>query len=759
MARLLCLCLWLCLCLCLSAQAVAATLITAPDASPQAQTTAAWFQEEPVLGALRGQVVLAQRSQVAALLPPRVRAAWQDWSQTLPAVRSEAYALFSKDNWLIIAGDDDRGLMFGMGHVLRKAERGRVRGLPLYVAPDKAIRAHQIGYRFKNNSYDAFTLAMFERHLRDLIVFGTNGLQWIAPLSDDAAESPLFPAPPLDTLIGVSRLAQRYGVDFHLYYPQMMADYGDPAQRAVELKRFEALVRATPHVSSLFIPGGDPGHTPPDILFPLIRDEAAILRRYHPNATVWVSAQGFDKAQYERFYALMAEENPWLTGVFVGPQSRDTLSVQRARIPARYKVLFYPDIAHTLHAQFPVPGFDPAFALTEGREPINPQPQAQSYIYRHFAGDFESFVTYSEGVTDDVNKMLWAGLGMDRSQSASVLAADYGRYFLGDARFRAVPEGLERNWRGPVRRNGDIPRTLKTLRTLPHRDNWRYDMLAYRARYDAYVQRRAVAETQREDAAYQALSKNDFQAARRALFTPDDADTQALRTEIQTLAARLYSAIGLQLSVRLYGASNWERGANLDRLEVSLNDRVWLMRQMDQIEALPAPARAESLAALLRRDAPPPDGFYDDLGDPQASPHLVRGTDWADDPQRMAGALESIADRTPDDGWRLAWITYAEALYETPLELRYAGLDRTRPYRLKVVYAGEDYALPLTLIANDTTTLHAARARRSNPETVEMDLPPEVTAQGHLSLKWFRPQGLGGSGRGRQVAQVWLYPL
>ncbi|WP_298324186.1 hypothetical protein [Asticcacaulis sp.] len=755
MRRFLCFCVWLCLS---ASQAVAANLITAPDASPQAQATTAWFREEPVLGALKGQVVLAQRSQVAALLPPRVRVAWQDWSRTLPTARPEAYALFSKDNWLIIAGDDDRGLMFGMGHVLRKAAQGRVRGLPLYVVPDKAIRAHQIGYRFKNNSYDAFTLPMFERHLRDLIVFGTNGLQWIAPISDDAAESPLFPAPALNTLIGVSRLTERYGVDFHLYYPQMMADYGDPTQRAAELTRFEALVRATPHISSLFVPGGDPGHTPPDILFPLIRDEAAILRRYHPKATVWVSAQGFDRAQYERFYALMAEENPWLTGVFVGPQSRDTVSVQRARIPARYKVLFYPDIAHTLHAQFPVPGFDPAFALTEGREPINPQQQAQGHIYRHFAGDFEGFVTYSEGVTDDVNKMLWAGFGTDRAQTSATIAADYGRYFLGDARFGAVLEGLERNWRGPVRLNRDIPRTLMTLRTLPHRDNWRYDMLAYRAAYDAYVQRRAVAETQREEDAYKALSKNNFQEARRALAPPDDGNTQALRTEIQTRAGRLYTSIGLQLSVRLYGASNWERGANLDRLEVSLNDRVWLSRQMAEIEALPEPARAERLAALLRRDTPPPGGFYDDLGDPQAAPHLVRGADWADDPQRMAGAIESIADRTPDDGWRLAWITYAEALYETPLELRYAGLDRTRAYRLKVVYAGEDYALPLTLIANDTTTLHTARARRSNPETVELDLPQEVTATGRLSLKWFRPEGLGGSGRGRQVAQVWLYP-
>ncbi|WP_446742188.1 hypothetical protein [Silvibacterium acidisoli] len=33
-----------------------------------------------------------------------------------------------------------------------------------------------------------------------------------------------------------------------------------------------------------------------------------------------------------------------------------------------------------------------------------------------------------------------------------------------------------------------------------------------------------------------------------------------------------------------------------------------------------------------------------------------------------------------------------------------------------------------------------------------------ATAQGVLDLKWTRPAGLGGSGRGLQVAEVWLFP-
>jgi hypothetical protein len=54
--------------------------------------------------------------------------------------------------------------------------------------------------------------------------------------------------------------------------------------------------------------------------------------------------------------------------------------------------------------------------------------------------------------------------------------------------------------------------------------------------------------------------------------------------------------------------------------------------------------------------------------------------------------------------------------------------------------------------------LHDFTPRTSNPTTVELDVPESLTADGTLDLYWTRPDGLGGSGRGHQVAQVWLYP-
>lgn len=135
----------------------------------------------------------------------------------------------------------------------------------------------------------------------------------------------------------------------------------------------------------------------------------------------------------------------------------------------------------------------------------------------------------------------------------------------------------------------------------------------------------------------------------------------------------------------------------------------------------------------------------------------MRGAGEMADPQGWRTAIDGVNDHTPGEGWRLAEITYAEALYEHPLTLRYTGLAANRAYRLCYLRAGEDYALPLTLTANGRK-LDAPAIRTANPQVVEIDLPRDIAATGTLDLVWQRPPGIGGGGRGRQIAEVWLVP-
>ena len=758
--------------------------------------TAATISAGPLRTASPGDeiVLLAQRDAMALLLPEDLVAKWRKTVDSMHANdHAEGFSVVSLP-WkgghvIVVAGNDVRGELFGAGWLLRNSDyEGSVPRLPLNAkmlsSPDKPVRGHQIGYRFKNNTYDAWTLTQFEQHIHDLAVFGTNTIQVISPASDDAKASPLFHAPALDVFYGLSRLCDKYGLDFDLYYPEMREDYKDPASISAELKDFEALVSKTQRIDALYVPGGDPGHTPPEVLFPLLEQEVVILHKYHPAATVWVSAQGFDRERYAKFYDLLSDEPKWLTGVFFGPQSRDSFETQRRKIPARYALQFYPDIAHTMHSQFPVPQWDPIFALTESREPIDPRPKAFAEIYRHYAALNSGFVTYSEGSNDDINKMLWSQLGWSTQAPIDSILADYARYFLhreGPQQTLTVNtiKGLEEDWNGPLLQNQQISKTKAALDELEHEStssqtakNWQWESLLYRGTYDDYVQRKRRRELGAETAALAALDESALASSARvakAKAALDDIKPDAVeRVEHDRLFAlgkELFNNGGIQLSVKLYGASGWERGANLDRVDTPLNDAVWMRNAM--AAAMSKGDESSRLAALqeiAHWSTPAPGTLYDDLGEPMAEPHLVRGEGWQRDPELYKTVIDGIADRTlgselsgGKEPWRLSWLDYCETLYETPLELRYTALDPHKGYRLRVTYAGEDYALPLRLTANGVE-VHAARQRKSNPETVEFALPASTAPNGTLTLEWIGPAGSGGGGRGRQVAEVWLIP-
>ncbi len=163
----------------------------------------------------------------------------------------------------------------------------------------------------------------------------------------------------------------------------------------------------------MFVPGGDPGHTRPKILMALLEKQAENLRRYHPKAKLWVSPQSFSREWFDEFLTLMQAEPAWLAGVVFGPQVRVSLPELRNALPAKYPIRDYPDITHSLRCQYPVPDWDVAYSLTEGREVINPRPRDEAAIFHAFADQTIGFITYSEGCNDDVNKIIWSALGWD----------------------------------------------------------------------------------------------------------------------------------------------------------------------------------------------------------------------------------------------------------------------------------------------------------------------------------------------------------
>lgn len=687
-----------------------------------------------------------------------------------------------------IVGNDPRGVLFGVGHLLRQLRMnpGSIRlpdDLGVTRAPRYPLRGHQLGYRPKTHSYDAWDLRIWEQYFRDLVVFGANAIELIPPRSDDDAASPHFPLPPLDMMVGMSRLADDYGLDVWIWFPALDADYGDARTVAAALDEWHNVFRRLPRVDAVFVPGGDPGHTRPRDLMALLEQQTEVLHRTHPRAQMWVSPQGFTQPWLDEFLGILRERAPaWLSGIVFGPQVRMSLPELREAVPARYPIRHYPDITHTRQCQYPVPDWDTAFAVTEGRECINPRPEDQAAIFRRLQPHTIGFLTYSEGCNDDVNKAVWSALGWDPDTPVLEILRDYSRYFLGERYTDDFAQGLlalERNWRGPLLANEGVDTTLEQFqaleRTASPRDrlNWRFQATLFRAYYDAYIRRRLLHETTLEAAALDALRAarplGPLEAMAQAENILGRATLEpvapAWRARIHELAEALFQSIRMQLSVERYQAIAVDRGACLDTLDYPLNNRRWLVEQFGRIRALPTTAqRLEALDAIVNWTNPGPGGFYDDLGNVACQPRLVRGLPFEQDPASLRsskvgfeeGDVVDEPDEKPEAAWRRAWLDHAESLNDQPLEVRYAGLDPSARYKVRVVYGGDSPKRKIRLAANGSLEVHPLIAKPWPVQPVEFAIPLEATRDGTLTLSWQRETGLGGNGRGCQVSELWL---
>ncbi len=678
---------------------------------------------------------------------------------------------------VLVLGADARGVLFGVGRLLRELHMTRgsltVRpDLALVSTPKVALRGHQLGYRPKTNAYDAWDVAMWEQYIRDLAIFGTNAIELMPPRTDDDPDSPHFPLPQIDMMIQMSRIAEEYGLDVWVWYPAMDPDYGDPKQVEAAVAEWSAVLSKLPRVNAVFVPGGDPGHTQPKHLMALLERQTASLHKSHPAAEMWMSPQGFTKPWMDEFYAILKTNPAWLSGIVFGPQVRDSLPVLRAGVPQRYRIRRYPDITHSIRSQYPVQGWDVAHALTSQREQINPRPEAEAVIFRALLPYASDFITYSEGANDDVNKFVWSGLGWDPTVEVVEILRDYSRYFIGERYTDSFAQGLlalENNWKGPLASNASVDVTLQEFQAMERRaaprdlHNWRFQQALYRAYYDAYVKRRLLHETEIENRALDRLRGLRPGESRRALTEAaailDEERAKPApewRQRVYTLAEALFQTIRQQLSVERYGAIAVGRGATLDSLETPLNNSGWLRPRFAEAAALDKEEdRLAAIDRVLRWTDPGPGGYYDDLGNPALEPHLVTGLPFAEDPQRFKSTLDGFGYR-PD--WRLSWMTHAESFWETPLRMRYADLDPSAHYRLRVMYAGDVFSMntQIRLVADDTYEIHPPTRKPSPVQPLEFDVPAEATRDGVLTLTFTGPAGIGSAGRGLQVAEVWL---
>lgn len=686
---------------------------------------------------------------------------------------------------IVISGNDARGVLYGVGKLLRSLEMTRDRVVlpdPLNVttAPAMPIRGHQLGFRPKTNSYDAWDLPQWEQYIRDLSVFGCNAIELIPPRSDDDADSPHFPRPQMEMMIGMSQLAADYGMDVWIWYPAMEVNYPDEESIQAAVEEWGEVLAQLPRVNALFVPSGDPGDAPPHELMAMLAAQAPQLKRLHPDAQLWISMQGFTQLQFDDMLAILRREPEWLAGIVHGPQTRVSVARLRELLPRRYAIRGYPDVTHSMRCEYPVPDWDLAYALTEGREVINPRPQDETTIFQLYREQTSGVVTYSEGCNDDVNKTVWSALCWDPDAKPAETLAEYSRYFIGEEFADDFAEGLaalEQNWRGPLLTNEGVTATLERFRAMEKAAsprtlrNWRFQQALYRAYYDAYQRARLIEETASESAALAILAKapetgssRALDGAEQALDGPQNGElSDQLSQRVKELAEALFQSIGMQLSVEKYRAIEVGRGANLDELDVPLNNKVWLKRQFAELRSLENEEdRLQGIHAVVHWTDPGPGGFYDDLGNPALQPHLVRDlAAYSADPGFLTSPTIGFRSEL---AWRRSWCTHVDGLYGTPVTMHYADVDPRARYKLRVVYAGESFDVKVRLVAalpeisgNDKSIeVHPFISKPQPVRPAEFDIPQEATSTGKLTLTWQTNPERGGPGRGCQIAEAWL---
>lgn len=718
----------------------------------------------------------------------------------LPILQPEGYMLktYSEEHRdiVFIIGADARGVLYGVGKLLRclRWEDNLLElddALDIVTAPASAIRGHQLGYRPKNNAFDAWSVDQFDRYIRELALFGANSIEILPPRTDDHPTSPVMKLEPMKMMVKLAEVIDSYGLDTWLWYPNMGDDYSNPDSIRAELAEREEIFLSIPNLKAIFIPGSDPGKLEPEPLFAWTAQIASLLKKHHPKAKIWLSPQVMryeTKKWMTAFYDQVNRKPDWLGGIVFGPHVDVALPTLREQIPTQYPIRRYEDITHTYHCQYPAVEWDTAFVLTLGRESCNPQPAAMKHIHNVLAPYADGTICYSEGINDDVNKFVWLDQEWSPKTAVQDTLRDYAGLFLGSRQAEAVTQGLfalEENWVGPLLSNERVDVTLRQWQQMEQeaaprmRNHYRFQMHLLRAYFDAYTRRRLIYETELETAAKEMLRSAPILGSEKAIEKAEQILGRA-KTELvaedyhkrcDELADQLFFNIGYQLTVFRHFARSQGRGAFMDAILAPLNDVRWLSVQFSFIrEESVEEVRLMMIDRILNRTNPGPAGFYDHLGSYGGIRRVDPGSGWQSDPGYLSSPrighsmslLSMSAERQRKlGGIPLAWVANATVILDTPIIVHYDRLNPSIPYTVKVAYIGDTNSSSTPrdcwarLTAGEGINLDAEVFVESGTVTIrECEIPPEAVSNGKLKLTIERTSGF----KRLSVAEIWLMP-
>lgn len=528
----------------------------------------------------------------------------------------EGFRIIQSEDEIRISASRLRGFIYGYSHILKKSviEKGELY-LTCSVAcsktPSFGIRGHQLSYRHMNNTYDAWDLSTYERYIRDLMFFGTNMIEGDSGI--DHERNPLMKMSGKEAIEGVSAICKKLDLDFSVFHPLSKSDTDEEA-----LDYVRDVYSDIPEFSVIFPPGGDPGDLTAGAFAERCKKIKKELVKKYPDIELWPSAQA--PHQYpdwgEEFLNELRAKPAEFDGVIFGPNHPMTLDELRRGAPLGYPIRFYPDITHNVRCETPVHfkrnDWHYAFAATLSRESVNPRPREYRLFHKLMRSYVCGTVTYSEGVNDDLNKMIWGDMDFDFSVQLRESVADYARVFFPGSDCEKIADlifCLELGWEGDPAENPLIDLTFRGFGELKDSDpplmgNWRFVLLLFRAACDEYVRKRRIFELDLISEASSSVASGDVDGAERILRTDLPEELRLLRASLFDYAETAFRLIGIQLDVEHFYGMNPERGCTLDTIDEPVTDRLWLLEKFADERS------RSSIEKYFRRNSVENDEYY-----------------------------------------------------------------------------------------------------------------------------------------------------
>lgn len=651
-----------------------------------------------------------------------------------------------------LIGRDDKGVLFAAGFLRCKMCLANSfvhisDSLKEASAPEYPLRGQQIidSTQFKDGFVDWKDTATVQQYIRDLTLFGNNTIE---PRKTD----------------GIDVFCEDLGLD--LAYTVNCSDI--IGLNALSDDQIRSKYAGVTGIDQFVTYGGDhAGARPPREVFPAMERVVPLVLQKHPRASWWYSNQCIEDhaVDYDDyiFKYLQTRQPPWLHGLIYGPWTKRGIPEVRAALPSQYRLRHYPEICHVRGCMYPVPNWAQVWAQVWDRNAsIYAMPKMMRDLHNASCRDTIGSTAYNHtGSYNDLNKMVFAALAWNPERDLKEVVRDYARAFFAHQFVYPKPSQalieeasekvcqallhLEDNWIGPLAQNSGPARALKEWKEIVTmvggpakvRNNWRLELFLTKAFIDAQVKRKYDLEMQCQQEAYDALR----QASTVGLSTT----VAQTRSALARMDKEFQSSPDFLKEMQSWGVSGkyGDLSKTLDNLYRSLSDRGWLQVQLDRVKSLP------DIERILNYEDAGPGGFYDDLGVEGRQPHLVRQRTWKEDPGFVHSPIEWI-DHDSGTKRRQSQRSHAVARYNTPLVMRWEGLDPKAPYYMEVVYMGP-FNPVFRCDTDDGFQIHGPRGN-SKETPVKYKIPPASTKDGVLQLEW----RVVNATRGVSVTEIWL---